>query len=208
MHKLGVKDIFEKINRKQNNFKFQIWNIPQGKTALLFTRTTQKAVFHLLFQPITFPANDTKTVTYSLTCSKSGFIEMLDIKFKTVFFFFPIQESIIFSRLKSYQKQIQRNLNKSRNQAFPITHSKCTCTVTKWPPGKKIYIYKCSLSACCSSKNCYVFVHILFSIFLVIIGTIGRKKVKAPPCLQIDQNKIGHTTHCRITCIIPLPPPR
>ena len=147
------------------------------------------------------------SLSYSLTCSKSGFIEMLDTKFKTVFFF-PIQESIIFSRLKSYQKQIQRNLNKSRNQAFPITHSKCTCTVTKWPPGKKIYIYKCSLSACCSSKNCYVFVHILFSIFLVIIGTIGRKKVKAPPCLQIDQNKIGHTTHCRITCIIPLPPPR
>ena len=124
MHKLGVKDSFEKINRQQNHFKFQIWNIPTGKTVLLFTRTTQKAVFHLLFQAITFPAKlmipKRSLILYHVL--KSGFIEMLDTKFKTVFFcfsfFFPIQESIIFSRLKVIRKRSRETLTKAQTKLF------------------------------------------------------------------------------------------
>ena len=79
---------------------------------------------------------------------KPGFIEMLDTKFKTVFFcfsfFFSNTRIHYFFQAESYQKEIQRSLNKS-TPSFSymcIMRSKRTCTVTKWLLGKKkIYIY-------------------------------------------------------------------
>ena len=80
-------------------------------------------------------------------------------------------------------------------------HSTRTCIVTKWLPRKTNSLATVLKTVMFLCMFCLAF-------FTVIIGTIGRKEVQAPPCLQRDQkvDKIDQNTHCRI--IIPLPPPR
>lgn len=110
--KLSVKDRIEKKiteNKIISNFQFGTSHLEKQHYYSL-----EQTVFHLLFQPTAYPANDTQMVTYSISCSKIRVHRDFGSKIQTVFYcFFQIDTKIsYFFQAEGYQKEIQKNLNK------------------------------------------------------------------------------------------------
>lgn len=134
--RIGLKKLTE--NKIISNFKFGTFHL--GKQHYYSLEQLKKQCSIYFSNQLPFQQNDTQMVTYPLSCSTIRVHRDFGYKIHDCLFLlsFPTQKSIKFFQAEGYQKEIQRNLNKSTNQAFAIMHSKRTCTVTKWLPGKKV----------------------------------------------------------------------